>query len=313
MAGQDLREDEYMHVADFPRPTDDNGRGVHWSASVYHPSGAELQAWIANLQAMGMKWVKLLDDGGVSSLEVCQRLLEADIMPIVRLWRDRPNPGHLDGRQLDAVDRLITQGVRYFETNNEPDLPAEWRGPKPEAWLELVIDNFIWDADAIIEMGGLPALPAMGDGGGDNPFAVVVDKGRADLFKRGAWAAIHNYTLNHPLDYPDDDVNQLGRPVTAAEYAERALWAHSSLTYDDLLATGVEIARSDYERFGKWAWDGRSMAAVNERRARDANPGQTVFDDSNCFRRWEVVGQMALDALGFHVPVISTEGGPVMG
>jgi len=221
-----------MQIADFPRPRSDNGRGVHWSASVYHPRGSELQIWITKLRAMGMKWVKLLDDGGASSLEVCQRLLDAGIMPIVRVWRDRPNPGHMDGRQLEAVERLIAHGVRYFETNNEPDLPAEWRGPKPENWLELVIDSFIWDADVIIELGGLPALPAMGDAGGANPFDVVVRKGRADLFERGAWAAIHNYTLNHPLDYPDDEVNQLGRPLTVAEYDELARWAYSGRTYD---------------------------------------------------------------------------------
>ena len=42
---------------------------------------------------MGIKWVKLLDDGGGSSLELCKRLLAADIMPIVALYRVEPNPG----------------------------------------------------------------------------------------------------------------------------------------------------------------------------------------------------------------------------
>ncbi|MBK7204146.1 hypothetical protein [Candidatus Amarolinea dominans] len=27
-----------MHINDFPRPPDDNGRGLHWSARVYHPT-----------------------------------------------------------------------------------------------------------------------------------------------------------------------------------------------------------------------------------------------------------------------------------
>jgi hypothetical protein len=25
-----------MRIEDFPRPPDDNGRGVHWSARLYH-------------------------------------------------------------------------------------------------------------------------------------------------------------------------------------------------------------------------------------------------------------------------------------
>ena len=28
-----------MRVEDFPRPANDNRRGIHWSASVYHPVG----------------------------------------------------------------------------------------------------------------------------------------------------------------------------------------------------------------------------------------------------------------------------------
>jgi len=41
-----------MRIEDFPRPKDDNRRGVHWSASVYHPTGAALDFWISELQAM---------------------------------------------------------------------------------------------------------------------------------------------------------------------------------------------------------------------------------------------------------------------
>ncbi|MFZ1266023.1 MAG: hypothetical protein WAU95_06125, partial [Anaerolineae bacterium] len=116
-----------MHINDFPRPPDDNGRGLHWSARVYHPtdqptrsagnasadeayamsarvyrspddalmygageplavnwtaalheaSASELDYWINELQAMHIKWVKLMDDGGGSSLLICQRMLQA--------------------------------------------------------------------------------------------------------------------------------------------------------------------------------------------------------------------------------------------
>jgi hypothetical protein len=275
-----------MRFEDFPRPKNDNRRGVHWSASVYHPSGSELDFWIGELRAMHIKWVKLLDDSGGSSLEVCQRLLEADIMPVVRLYRQEPNPGTIGGREEDTIRRMVAAGVRYFETNNEPDLPVEWQGGEvPSNWLEIAIDNFILDADKVIALGGLPALPAMGVGSKDNPVEMVVQKGRADLFEKGAWIAIHNYTLNHPLDYPYDAVNQAGAPVSQEEY----------------------------DRLGAWAWEGQPRDLINGWRVSDKNPGHTLADDSNCFLAFELMDQLATKALGYKVPIISTEGGPVMG
>ncbi|NOZ29094.1 MAG: carboxypeptidase regulatory-like domain-containing protein [Chloroflexi bacterium] len=274
-----------MRIEDFPRPKDDNGRGVHWSASVYHPSGSDLDFWINELLAMKIKWVKLLDDGGGSSLELCERLLDADIMPIVRLYRKEPNPGHIGGREIETIRKLTAIGVRYFETNNEPDLPAEWSTHMPDNWLEIVIENFIYDADRVLDAGGYLALPAMGAGSKDNPVEMVIRKKRGDLFENGCWVAIHNYTLNHPLDYPDDDVNQLGTPLTQEEY----------------------------DRFGAWAWDYRSIEEINRLRAERKNPGATVYDDPNCFRGYLWTARMIQEALGFMVPIISTEGGPVVG
>ena len=301
-------------LSDFPRPPDDNGRGVHWSASVYHPSGDKLQIWINELMAMQIKWVKVLDDGGGSSLEFCQALIKHGMMPVVRLYREAPNPGHIGGREMSTIQRLVQAGVFYFETNNEPDLPAEWKGnSKPSNWLDIVIDNFIIDADFILNVGGLPAMPAMGPGSRDNPIAKVVQRGRRDIFERGAWVAIHNYTLNHPLDYPDDPVNQTGQPLTTAEYESFRRWQYSHLSYQECVDRGIAISEDDYAKFARWAWDGRPLEAINAQRARDKNPGQTIRQDANCFRGWEAAGNMIYDALGFHVPVISTEGGPVVG
>lgn len=275
-----------MRVEEFPRPKNDNRRGIHWSASVYHPAGSALDFWISELLAMNVKWVKLLDDGGGSSLDLCRRLLVADIMPIVRLYRLEPNPGHIGGREEETVRRLIAEGARYFEANNEPDLPVEWKGGRlPPDWLETVIDNFIVDADKIIGLGGLPAFPAMKVGATDKAMEVVVQRGRADLFSNGAWVALHNYALNHPLDYPYDPVNQEGAPAT----------------------------REEYERLGPWAWEGRSLEQINAWRAADKHPGATLQDDATCFLAFHLLDELIVKTLGHKVPILSTEGGPVVG
>ena len=301
-------------LSEYPRPPQDNGRGVHWSATIYHPTGADLQYWIGQLKAMQIKWVKVLDDGGGSSLELCQALLANDIMPVVRIYRERPNPGHIGGREIGTIEQLIAAGVRYFETNNEPDLPAEWQNNhRPSNWLDIVVENFIIDADAIQARGGLPAFPAMGPGANTNGIAKVVEKGRIDIFEKGAWLAIHNYTLNHPLDYPYDPVNQEGQPLTQEEYDRLAAWQYSHLSWEEIQELGIEISREDYDKFNRWAWDGRTLEQVNAVRAENKNPGATIFEDANCFRAWEFWGHQMYESLGFYIPIISTEGGPVVG
>lgn len=304
-----------MRIEDFPRPPDDNGRGVHWSARLYHDAVyPSLDHWIEQLAAMKIKWVKLLDDGGGSGLAFSQKLVAAGIMPVVRLFLAQLNPSYLSSRELDTVSRYVDIGVRYFESNNEPDLPAEWQNnAKPDNWLEIVVDNFIRDADGVLARGGLLALPAMGPGSRDNPISLVVQKGRRDLFERGCWVAIHNYTLNHPLDYPYDDVNQTGRPLTQEEFDYYARWQYSHLTYEQIQAQGIPISADDYGKFNRWAWDGRTMEMVNQVRTSNKNPGHTIEDDANCFLGYRAAGKMMFDALGYYVPVISTEGGPVVG
>ena len=304
-----------MRIADFPRPKDDNGRGLHWSTLLYHTAvSPNIDYWVEQLVAMKIKWLKVLDDGGGSALEFCRKLVDADIMPVVRFYFSQLNPHHMTSREFDTVSRYVEFGARYFEANNEPDLPAEWRdNRRPPNWLDIVVENFIRDADGVLSRGGLLALPAMGPGSRDNPVTRVVQKGRRDLFENGCWVAIHNYTLNHPLDYPDDPVNQAGQPLTQDEYDELAAWEYSDLTFDEIVAQGIPVSAEDYGKFNRWGWDGRPMSMINETRMRNQNPGATIFDDSNCFRGYEAAGKMIHDALDFYVPVISTEGGAVVG
>ena len=150
----------------------------------------------------------------------------------------------MGGREADTIKRLVQAGVRYFEFNNEPDVSIEWKhGVIPSNAVDIVVDNFIIDADTVISAGGLPAFPAMGVSGTGQALEKVVARGRADLFDKGAWIAIHNYTLNHPLDYPYDAVNQ----------------------------TGLALTQDEYDKVGAWAWDNQPRELINQWRASDKN------------------------------------------
>ena len=203
-----------MDLRDYPRPKGDTGIGIHWSAGF--PAAVGLgqirDFWLPELQAMGVKWVKISrHDGG---LELSHLLLKNDIMPVVRLYRFQPNPGTLDAGMLTAVKDYVAAGVRYFEFNNEPDRGAEWQGNvvPPDA-VEIVARNAIVDMEAILAAGGYPGIPALATGSTWDLVGEICRQGRRDLLAEPVWQAVHNYSLNHPLDYPSDAGNQQGAAV----------------------------------------------------------------------------------------------------
>ncbi len=280
-----------MDLRDYPRPKNDTGIGVHWSAG--YPAAVGMgkirDFWLPELIAMGVKWVKIANhDGALSFVEL---LLKNDIMPIVRIYRPQPNPGVLDEKALAAVRNLVSAGVRYIEFNNEPDLGVEWQGRLvPPNAVEIVAQNAIIDMEAILNLGGYPAIPALAPGTKWDLVGEICRLGRRDLFAEPVWQAVHNYSLNHPLDYPYDPGNQHGAPYTAEFYNRLAA-----------------------EKWDGDAWQGWSLERVNAERRRNANPGATAFDDPACWRSYERYDKLIRDQIGRSLPVLSTENGYIVG
>lgn len=266
----------------FPRPPQDNGRGVHWSHSQYQWGQDNWSFWRDQIQAMHLKWVKLLDDGSGSALGLVKRLIDLEVMPVVRFYREEPNPSTITQREVDTVKRMVGLGAVYFETNNEPDLALEWSGRRrPQNWLEIVVNNFIKEADLIREAGGFLLFPAFGPGGRGNPFRLIVERGRRDLLDGNCGLAIHNYCLGRPLDYPNDAVNTRGVPLTPEEWTDRG---------------------------GLWAWE-MDYPAVNAYRRQLAKPHASIMEDSTCFRAFEYFDALVNEAVGHSIPIFTTEGG----
>lgn len=259
-----------MDLSDFERPP--SLRGIHGSPGTH--ANFDHEHWIRQFQDMGMSIYKVMDDGSGSVLEFARKLRANSIMPIVRMWRNRPNPGTLSSQALSYVKRYIDEGItRWFEVNNEPNLPYEWRegewqrGGRPK----LVVQSWLKDAEAIIELGGYPAFPALAQCSHHpesssirwyiNAFEWMVrnepDTAR-EVFSRGAWIASHDGVLNHC--YRD----------------EGGEW-HFEYPYDP-------ICQAD-------------------------KPGRTIMDDDNSLIGHRVPVQLLKEHFDLTVPVMSTEGG----
>lgn len=278
----------------YPRPNDGSKRGVHWTASNY-PAHANFQWHLDWMLKCGIKWLKYVADGnasfgqGDSGIQVGVECLKRGIIPIHRFYL--PADHVWTDANENAVRACVSAGIKYIEPMNEPDLlQVEWgTAPSKDQWLTRAFTTWIHQAKSILSLGGIPLSPALASGafqdrGPDagqvtvNPFEWVRDAGITDFV-----CAIHNYTGNHPIDYPYDDVNQNGKALTQAEY----------------------------DKYGPEAWDYRSIADINAQRERDKNPGDTIDNDDSCFLA-VMKFRTLLDDAGFnHVPIMTTEGGPV--
>lgn len=288
-------------LKDFPRPLNDNGRGLHGSLDAAWTGGEQgLDYWVGLLSEMNIKWFKVLDDGG-RSIALCEKLIAAGIFPIVRIIRrdpppndsPEPNPGHIGVQEEKTIRRLIDTGVHYFETNNEPNLLDQWKSNvSPNDPLEaakLVALNWLFDAKLILSMGGFPGLPAISNGGEMDLMGALATLGRQDILLDGCWIALHNYCQNRPLNYPDDPAHRSGQPLTPEQF--------------------------DHEGVTKWEWWNITHARIddldeiNSLRANLANPASTIEQDRACFREFEYYNGLAMKYLGRSIPIISTEGG----
>ena len=235
-----------MALHDYPRPADDTGIGIHWCAGVSAATPEMVETfWLRELMELGVKWVKIADQRG--ALELSRALLAAQIMPIVQIVREGAGPGLLSVGELEEVERLVEAGVRYFELDSEPDGAAFWgRERLPEDALAVTARAAAANMEAILERGGLPAVPALTPEGDWRLAEEIARVGGEALFDEPVWLAIHNYSSNRPPQYPGDA-------------------AHSG---------GAQTGREFYAALAAEAWQGRPLGGVNDGGRRPADSGE---------------------------------------
>jgi hypothetical protein len=222
------KDDLYARIRNLlheapPPPKRGAVAGVHAAPVLSPPDNIDF--WVGELQAMGVEWLKMLDNGDPRNVEWCRRLVEAGITPIVRLFEAHQFPGRLPTELICRVSELVSVGVEYFEIANEPNLSGEWEPDWEDkvdyhdpALVGRVASDWWADAQEVIRRGGKPAFPAMAptERGGTNPRFSSVEWARRILMhlvtNNGAefkeylrdgtiWIATHTSPFNRPFDY----------------------------------------------------------------------------------------------------------------
>ncbi|MEW5956800.1 MAG: hypothetical protein AB1801_03680 [Chloroflexota bacterium] len=299
-AFQTRKLDGPLPLSAYPRPKNDNGLGIHWSTHLYGQEDDVTDYFVSEIKEMNIKWVKFLNDGteGRHYDYLVEQLVANDIMPVARIYIGCNDPLDL-GSLGRMVDHFLPKGVYYYELYNEPDIWGEDGGwcygdgePDPEGLAR------IWAPAAreIQARGGYPSLPSIFPVGKNIPdwqdsffqrfLRAIKANGDTDILF-GSWGAVHNYFINHPPDYPLDDINLTGRPLTTAEIARYKL-------------------------------DPAHVQSINEARAKQFEPdGYHVGNDPTLdvtgFLQFIGYHDQFVEIFGFEIPLISTEGGATVG
>ena len=280
-----------MDLHEFPKPEGDTGIGIHWSFGEPAATGLRRlrQRWLPLLKLLGVKWVRFRHAGGETLAEL---LLDHDIMPIVQLRRFAPYPGRPAEGLEEVVRSYVALGVRYFELGERLDDPRAWQDAHiPADAVSRLVEPLRADVEMVLEAGGLPGLPASLDLQEKwDLIGALCRAGHAELLRAGVWQAYSMHVGNLPLEYPDDPVNLMGRPLSADEYEEALA-----------------------EEWPGHAWGGMSRQEVNQERLRRRDPDATVATISAGWRRYEALDLRIRRHLGRSIPILGTAGGPRLG
>ena len=185
----------------FPRPPQDNGRGMHWVPNSASPPWV-VDRYVAEASAMHVRWVVFLNEGGQIGANdyLVTQLVAHGIEPVMRVLSHRG--AQLGHNLTPMVQHYRALGVRYYQLYNEPNLPSENQDRAPN--VDRYLDLWLPAAGQVIAGGGLPGIGALA------PNAHVDDveffratlrgieaRGHLDVLDT-AWVAVHNYLLGDP-------------------------------------------------------------------------------------------------------------------
>ena len=197
-----------MKVLEYPRPVGDTGIGFHWFPDINHYYQNQFDIFIPRLKTLGASWLTVLSEPDKPIPEFFIRgLIEHGIEPVIRVHT--PKVRLLDQAALRQISRTYARwGAHYIHVYNEPNLEGEWEHWNPADLPQTFVNYLLPCLETMYAIDGIvPVLTPLAPGGNYRDiefFRLMVDQiiayGKSYLFSKMA-VGIHNYTLNHPLDW----------------------------------------------------------------------------------------------------------------
>lgn len=183
----------------FPRPTNDNGRGIHWFPTLSQKREV-IDRFVPELIAMNVHWVVVLQGLDEWNLDANDYLIDqlnaAGIVPVMRI-EAQVGAMNLERLRL-VVQHYRARGVRYYQIYNEPNFRAEW-ADKKQVNAFAFVEQWLPAAQVVAENGGLPGLAPLAPTGDlddvlflENALTALVRARRFDMINV-MWLAVHNY------------------------------------------------------------------------------------------------------------------------
>ena len=197
-----------MKILEYPRPVGDTGIGFHWFPDIYHYYETQFDILIPRLKALGASWLTILSEPDKPMPEFFIRgLIEHGIEPVIRVYT--PAVRLLDQAALRQLCQTYARwGAHYIHVYNEPNLEGEWEHWNPADLPQRFINYLLPCLETMYAIDGIvPVLTPLAPGGNYRDiefFRIMLDQiiahSKSYLFSKMA-VGIHNYTLNHPLDW----------------------------------------------------------------------------------------------------------------
>ena len=216
------------HLASFPRPKDDNGKGLHF---VLDASQGNIDGYGPYLQKFGIKWTTVYNGSQEVVVRVAKQLYDKYGIVSVLRYDARQEYPHNPSDFAFVAQLAIKAGIPpYVQVYNEPEI--EWGDPiysKPPPGQKRRIvksapQNFAdyWGsrAQAVVDAGGFPGLQILSP-----DYLNPVLSGASDAIKQKMFFCLHNYGANHPPNYPYNIGKTVMEDDTAVlRFLEYAKW-----------------------------------------------------------------------------------------
>ncbi|MBI3913351.1 MAG: hypothetical protein HY327_04090 [Chloroflexi bacterium] len=193
-----------MRLQDFPRPTNDNGLGIHFGLDLRQQI---LDTYVPKMVELKMKWCLVAHQDELQLERAAQTLWSAGIMPVSR-WICRIDQSFLDF--VRNVTALKSLGIpAYVQIFNEPGDIREWLSGAPN--FNQFVQRWIQHADLVADAGGLPGLQVLDATELRAVLQALIAANATSILER-MWFCPHPYGANHPPNYPYDARNQQDHP-----------------------------------------------------------------------------------------------------